>query len=48
MARLIEAFDVVTTLPRESSTDTPVVNAVPAVELAVGCVVTTSWVADRG
>ena len=43
MAKVIGAADVVTTLPRASSTDTPVVNLVPAT-VVVGCVVTTSFV----
>ena len=43
MAREIEADDVVTTLPRESSTDTRAVKFVPAT-VFVGCVVTTSFV----
>ncbi len=48
MARVTGAADVVTTLPRASSTDTPVVKFVPAVEVAGGCVVTTSWAAAPG
>ncbi len=42
MARVTGADDVVTTLPSESSTDTPVVNLVPEVVVVGGCVVTTS------
>ena len=48
MARVTGAFDAVTTLPRASSTDTPVVKFVPAVELAAGWVVTASCVAVPG
>ncbi len=48
MARVTGADEVVTTLPRASSTDTPVVKFVPAVELAGGCVVTTSEAAAPG
>ena len=48
MARATGADEEVTTLPKASSTDTPVVNFTPAVELAGGCVVTTSLAAVPG
>ena len=48
MARVTGADDVVTTFPRESSIDTPVVNLVPEVVVVGGCVVTTSEAAAPG
>ena len=46
MARATGADDEVTTLPNESSTDRATVKFVPAVELAGGVEVVTSWLGE--